>query len=42
MASRLALPFGPHGQWNKADIDARQALIQRICEVIWGAGVAYE
>lgn len=42
MASRLALPFGPHGQWNKADIDARQALIQRICEVIWGAGVACE
>ena len=38
MAKRLDLPFRPHQQWTKADIDARQALIQRMCEVVWGEG----
>jgi uncharacterized protein with ParB-like and HNH nuclease domain len=32
----LDLPFKPHESFSKADIDDRQALVQRICEVIWG------
>lgn len=36
MAQRLGLAFKSHEAFTKADIDERQALIQRICEVIWG------
>lgn len=35
MAARLELPFKAHSHFNKSDIDERQMLIQRICEVIW-------
>jgi len=38
MTRRLELRFGPHGQWTKADIDVRHALIQRICKAIWSGG----
>lgn len=36
MAQRLGLPFKPHEHFAKADIDQRQELIRRICEIIWG------
>ena len=36
MVRSLALDFKAHRRFAKADIDERQALIQRICEVIWG------
>lgn len=36
MARTLGLSFKPHPSFNKADIEERQALIQRICEIIWG------
>lgn len=36
MARTLGLSFKPHPSFNKADIEERQALIQRICEMIWG------
>jgi uncharacterized protein with ParB-like and HNH nuclease domain len=39
MAQHLGLKFKAHKSFTKADIDERQALIQRICEVIWGQGV---
>jgi hypothetical protein len=29
------LPFGPHAQFKKADLDARQALYQKLAERIW-------
>ena len=32
----LDLPFRAHTAFAKTDIDARQTLVQRICEVIWG------
>lgn len=35
MAQRLAIPFKHHEAFGKADIDERQKLIRRICEVIW-------
>lgn len=35
MAQRLGIPFRHHESFGKADIDQRQKLIQRICEVIW-------
>lgn len=35
MCDRLNIPFEPHHQFRKADIDKRQALVQRICEVMW-------
>ena len=35
MAQTLGFEFKPHELFNKADIDERQALIQKICEVIW-------
>ncbi|WP_038164515.1 DUF262 domain-containing protein [Verrucomicrobium sp. BvORR106] len=35
MAGRLGLQFKPHLKYAKADIDERQRLVQRICEVIW-------
>lgn len=35
-AQTLGIKFKAHGSFTKADIDERQALIQRICEVIWG------
>jgi uncharacterized protein with ParB-like and HNH nuclease domain len=36
MAQTLGLDFHWHESFTKADIDERQALIQSICEVIWG------
>lgn len=36
MAQRLGIPFRHHETFGKADIDERQKLIRRICEVIWG------
>lgn len=35
MAQRLSLPFRPHDNFKKADIEARQELYQAICEKIW-------
>ena len=35
MAKNLGLKFKAHESFAKADIDERQALLQRICEVIW-------
>ena len=35
MIQRYQIPFEPHLEFKKADIDKRQALVQRICEVIW-------
>jgi uncharacterized protein with ParB-like and HNH nuclease domain len=37
MTKRLALHFKAHPKFTKVDIDERQSLIQRICEVIWGS-----
>jgi hypothetical protein len=34
-AKNLGLKFKAHESFTKADIDERQALLQRICEVIW-------
>lgn len=36
MARNLGIGFKAHSSFAKADIDERQSLIQRICEVIWG------
>lgn len=36
MARTLGLKLKPHKSFTKADIDERQALIQSVCEVIWG------
>ena len=36
MASSLGLKFKAHAAFTKADIDERQALVQSICEAIWG------
>jgi uncharacterized protein with ParB-like and HNH nuclease domain len=36
MAQNLGLKFKAYKSFNKADIDERQALVQSICEVIWG------
>jgi len=36
MIKVLDLPFKPHRSFGKADIDDRQTLIRKICEVIWG------
>lgn len=38
MVKTLGIPFKAHDAFTKADISERQALIQRICEVIWGGG----
>ncbi len=35
MMNRLGLPFRPHPHFHKDDIDDRQRLVQRLCEVIW-------
>jgi hypothetical protein len=40
MLKKLDLPFRAHASFMKPDVDARQALIQRVCEVIWGAGAS--
>ena len=37
MTSRLSLPFKPHDEFKKADVEERQELYQRICELIWNA-----
>ena len=42
MAQNQRLKFKAHKSFTKADIDERQALIQSICEVIWGQGVKSE
>jgi hypothetical protein len=39
MAQKLGLKFKAHNSFTKADIGERQALIQSICEVIWGSGI---
>lgn len=39
MVQRLGLQFKAHKLFTKADIDERQALIESVCEVIWGQGV---
>lgn len=36
MANSLGLAFRAHPAFLKADMDDRQNLVQRICEVIWG------
>lgn len=36
MAKRLGFKFRAHPTYTKADIDERQALVQSICETIWG------
>ena len=36
MAKTLGLKFKAHAAFNRIDIDERQALIQSLCEVIWG------
>ena len=36
MAQTLGINFKPHKSFAKADIDERQMLMQKICEVIWG------
>lgn len=36
MKESLGLEFKPHTSFAKRDIDERQRLIQRICEVMWG------
>lgn len=38
MARTLGLKFEPHKSFAKKDIDERQALLQSICDVIWGGG----
>jgi uncharacterized protein with ParB-like and HNH nuclease domain len=38
MAQTLGLKFKAHKSFTKADIEERQALVQSICEVIWGGG----
>ena len=35
MAKKLGIDFKGHPKFTKVDIDERQSLIQRICEVIW-------
>ena len=35
MAKKLNLPFRPHEEFKKADIEARQKLYRKICEQIW-------
>jgi len=36
MANKHGLRFKAHKSFRKADIDERQMLVQKICEVIWG------
>jgi len=36
MAKSLGIEFKPYLSFKKPDIEQRQALLQRICEVIWG------
>jgi uncharacterized protein with ParB-like and HNH nuclease domain len=36
MTQALGIKFKPHESFTKADIDERQMLMKRICEVIWG------
>jgi len=38
MSQKLCLGFKAHKSFTKADIDERQALIQRLCEAVWGQG----
>lgn len=42
MARTLGLNFRTHRTFTKDDIDERQALVQSICEAIWGGEKAYE
>jgi uncharacterized protein with ParB-like and HNH nuclease domain len=37
MAKNLDIEFKAHKTYSKGDIDERQALVQKICEAIWGA-----
>jgi hypothetical protein len=36
------LPFRAHAEFKKADLDARQALYQRLAERIWNPAVLDE
>lgn len=38
MVKELGIPFKAHTTFTKTSIDERQALIQSLCEVIWGEG----
>lgn len=38
VAHTLGIKFKPHELFTKTDIDERQALIQSICEIMWGKG----
>lgn len=38
MTGELGIPFKAHTSFTKKDIDERQALVERICEVLWGTG----
>jgi uncharacterized protein with ParB-like and HNH nuclease domain len=42
MAQKLGINFKPYNVFKKADIDERQGLIQKICEIIWGEVVKSE
>ena len=35
MMQQLGVPFRPHETFQKVDIDERQKLIRRLCEIIW-------
>jgi uncharacterized protein with ParB-like and HNH nuclease domain len=37
MAQTLGIKFKAHPQFTKLDIDERQALLQSICELVWGS-----
>jgi len=39
MVQKLGLKFKAHKSFSKSDIEDRQALIQSLCEAIWGKGV---
>ena len=32
---RSGLPFRPHAEFKKADLDARQVLYQKLAEEVW-------
>ncbi len=39
MKRELGLPFEPHTEFKKKDIDGRQQLYRKICELIWNQGL---
>ena len=42
MAQKMGIAFKPHKTFVKADIDQRQDLVQRICEIIWGPTIHHD